>query len=272
MKMFQFTLLLLVLCLLFISIHANNSKKKIGETIASPTTTTTTTTPEPPVPIPITVWTTAKQTSTDIKPEIGDAVNIFRSYSDFVQITRAQNNLSITLSKDIASMTNPILEQQIESICSGLESISPEKDSKTYTEILVAAQALVKNNRDSVLSISLLSVVLVGGGDAINGDRSNSMKSHALRRANNLGKLRIKEIEQQLATIQLKEPLLHPFAFEYYTRERRIIGRTSNLLGRLLFDEGEWDDAIETLESALSSDSAIPEAYEWLGRFRKSVP
>ena len=79
----------------------------------------------------------------------------------------------------------------------------------------------ILNNGNTIKSF--LSVVLVGGGDAINGDRSNSMKSHALRRANNLGKLRIKEIEQQLATIQLKEPLLHPFAFEYYEKNCNTI-------------------------------------------------
>ena len=253
--------------LLLLSAVTANQPTKAGRTAAAaaaaaPTTTTADSTSTIATLLVPKEWQSQNITSLDIRPAIGDAVNIFRSYLTFVQRARTQKDIPQYFLDDFAS--DPDMESHIESICSGLEATAPTDEE--YKDILSSAQSLVKQNRESVLSISLLSIVLVGLGDHMEGDRSAMMVARALRRASRIGEQRLVAIEQKLQDIQTNDPALHPFAYEYYMRERRIIGRTSNLWGRVLFDEGEWNDAIIALESALESDSTIPEAYEWLAR------
>jgi len=154
---------------------------------------------------------------------------------------------------------------KLQSLCSGLETISPTKNTTVYQDLVAAAQSLVRSNRHSSLAISLLGIVL-SGADSINGEQSTEMTLRAFRRASQVNNVRLKTIQDLLETIQTTEPSSYPFVHEYYMRERRIYGRTFNLMGRLLFDLGEWKDSIVALESAVELDHSIPEAYEWLAR------
>ena len=126
---------------------------------------------------------------------------------------------------------------------------------------------MVQQHRQSPLTLALLSIVLVGG-EAIHGDQSNEITLRAFRRAKQVTQIRLKKITEILTALESMVPLspAYPFVYEYYTRERRVYGRTLNMMGRLLFDLGEWKNSIVALESAVALDPTIPEAYEWLAR------
>ena len=96
--------------------HAASSSDVVPDT----TTTTSTSTAPPTIPH----YPSTNLTSINIRPEIGDAINIFRSYLECLRLSRAQEFLPRLLINDIATHMSPTLENQIESILSGLEVIS----------------------------------------------------------------------------------------------------------------------------------------------------
>ncbi len=57
-----------------------------------------------------------------------------------------------------------------------------------------------------------------------------------------------------------------PWFSEYIAREKRLISRVYNLMGRHYFNMGKWRLAIEALQNAINADYYVPEALEWMAR------
>ena len=261
---------LLLCCLaLFQSTNATNANKKQGATTATNSFTTATPASSSTTTTTFPRWHATNTTSFHIDPSIGDAVNIYRKFLEIEHLARTRTDTTAPLPtiffNDMKQTMTATFNDKLQSLCSGLETISPTKNTTVYQDLVAAAQSLVRSNRHSSLAISLLGIVL-SGADSINGEQSTEMTLRAFRRASQVNNVRLKTIQDLLETIQTTEPSSYPFVHEYYMRERRIYGRTFNLMGRLLFDLGEWKDSIVALESAVELDHSIPEAYEWLAR------
>ena len=234
---------------------------------------TTTSTSEITEDFPTLLWKKTNETSASIDPSIGDAVNIYRNYLDNVNLARESvEPLPELFMNDLKQTMNKDLQRHLSSICNGLESISPKDNPLEYKKILSAIQLLVQRNRKSSLTMSLLGITLVGGGREVNGENSDDVSIRALRRSALVTNKRLKKMKEIIDTLEKKKLenvngfSAYSFVSEYFERERRVYGRTLNLMGRLLFDLGEWKHSIAALESAVELDDKIPEAFEWLAR------